>query len=191
MDEKIRIVVDAMGGDNAPEAPVHGAVDALAENNKIEITLVGRAEEVQAELAKYSYDESRVQIVNAEDVIGFDEPPVEAIRKKKDSSIVVGQKGRGGCVCIGRKHRRDSGRRTACCRQDPRRGESTVSSAYPNDRRRISSDRLWCQCRCKSLSSGAVCKDGIHLYGEYRGDQESACGNRQHRCRGRKGECPG
>lgn len=83
MDEKIRIVVDAMGGDNAPEAPVHGAVDALAENNKIEITLVGRAEEVQAELAKYSYDESRVQIVNAEDVIGFDEPPVEAIRKKK------------------------------------------------------------------------------------------------------------
>ena len=68
MDEKIRIVVDAMGGDNAPEAPVHGAVDALAENNKIEITLVGRAEEVQAELAKYSYDESRVQIVNAEDV---------------------------------------------------------------------------------------------------------------------------
>jgi len=92
MDEKIRIVVDAMGGDNAPEAPVHGAVDALAESNKIEITLVGRAEEVQAELAKYSYDESRVQIVNAEDVIGFDEPPVEAIRKKKDSSIVVGMK---------------------------------------------------------------------------------------------------
>ena len=84
--------MDAMGGDNAPEAPVHGAVDALAENNKIEITLVGRAEEVQAELAKYSYDESRVQIVNAEDVIGFDEPPVEAIRKKKDSSIVVGMK---------------------------------------------------------------------------------------------------
>ena len=84
--------MDAMGGDNAPEAPVHCAVDALAENNKIEITLVGRAEEVQAELAKYSYDESRVQIVNAEDVIGFDEPPVEAIRKKKDSSIVVGMK---------------------------------------------------------------------------------------------------
>ena len=84
--------MDAMGGDNAPEAPVHGAVDALAENNKIEITLFGRAEEVQAELAKYSYDESRVQIVNAEDVIGFDEPPVEAIRKKKDSSIVVGMK---------------------------------------------------------------------------------------------------
>ena len=92
MDEKIRIVVDAMGGDNAPEAPVHGAVDALAENDKIEITLVGRTPDIEAELAKYSYDKDRVHIVNAEDVIGFDEPPVEAIRKKKDSSIVVGMK---------------------------------------------------------------------------------------------------
>ena len=92
MDEKIRIVVDAMGGDNAPEAPIHGAVDALAENNKIEITLVGRTPDIEAELAKYSYDKDRVHIVNAEDVIGFDEPPVEAIRKKKDSSIVVGMK---------------------------------------------------------------------------------------------------
>lgn len=92
MDEKIRIVVDAMGGDNAPEAPVHGAVDALAENGKIELTLVGRTSDIEAELAKYSYDKDRVHIVHAEDVIGFDEPPVEAIRKKKDSSIVVGMK---------------------------------------------------------------------------------------------------
>ena len=92
MDEKIRIVVDAMGGDNAPEAPVHGAVDALAENDKIELTLVGRTPDIEAELAKYSYDKDRVHIVHAEDVIGFDEPPVEAIRKKKDSSIVVGMK---------------------------------------------------------------------------------------------------
>lgn len=92
MDEKIRIVVDAMGGDNAPEAPVHGAVDALAVNDKIEITLVGRTPDIEAELAKYSYDKDRVHIVHAEDVIGFDEPPVEAIRKKKDSSIVVGMK---------------------------------------------------------------------------------------------------
>ena len=92
MDEKIRIVVDAMGGDNAPEAPVHGAVDALAESDKIEITLVGRTSDIEAELAKYSYDKDRVHIVHAEDVIGFDEPPVEAIRKKKDSSIVVGMK---------------------------------------------------------------------------------------------------
>ena len=53
---------------------------------------MGRTPDIEAELAKYSYDKDRVHIVNAEDVIGFDEPPVEAIRKKKDSSIVVGMK---------------------------------------------------------------------------------------------------
>lgn len=90
MSEKIKIVLDAMGGDNAPEAPIHGAVDALQASDKIELILVGRTEAIQSELAKYTYDESRIQIVHAEDVIGFDEPPVMAIRKKKDSSIVVG-----------------------------------------------------------------------------------------------------
>ena len=90
MSEKIKIVLDAMGGDNAPEAPIHGAVNALQASDKIELILVGRTEAIQSELAKYTYDESRIQIVHAEDVIGFDEPPVMAIRKKKDSSIVVG-----------------------------------------------------------------------------------------------------
>ena len=56
----------------------------------MEIVLVGRADDIKAELKKYTYDESRINIVHAEDVIGFDEPPVMAIRKKKDSSIVVG-----------------------------------------------------------------------------------------------------
>lgn len=90
MSENIRVVVDAMGGDLAPEAPVHGAIDALKESEHIQIILVGRTEEIKKELQKYSYDESRIEIVHAEDVIGFDEPPVTAIRKKKDSSIVVG-----------------------------------------------------------------------------------------------------
>lgn len=90
MSDKVKVVVDAMGGDNAPEAPVHGAVNALGESENIHLILVGRTEEIQKELAKYTYDESRVEIVPAQDVIGFDEPPVMAIRKKKDSSIVVG-----------------------------------------------------------------------------------------------------
>jgi glycerol-3-phosphate acyltransferase PlsX len=92
MSDTIKIVLDAMGGDLAPQAPVHGAIEALKESDKIEITLVGRTKEIEAELSKYTYDEKRIHIVHAEDVIGFDEPPVEAIRKKKDSSIVVGMK---------------------------------------------------------------------------------------------------
>lgn len=90
MGEQIRVVVDAMGGDDAPEVTVKGAVESLEASDKISIILTGRTEEIQRELGKYTYDSSRVRIVHAEDVIGFDEPPVMAIRKKKNSSIVVG-----------------------------------------------------------------------------------------------------
>lgn len=90
MSEQIRVVVDAMGGDEAPQVPVQGAVEALQENENINITFVGKETEIQSELAKYQYDAERVQIVHADEVIGFDEPPVQAVRTKKNSSIVVG-----------------------------------------------------------------------------------------------------
>ena len=90
MGSVIKVVVDAMGGDNAPEAPVKGAVEALNEVPGINIILAGRTEEIKKELDKYTYDNGRISIVHADDIIGFDEPPVMAIRKKKNSSIVVG-----------------------------------------------------------------------------------------------------
>ncbi len=90
MSKTITVVVDAMGGDNAPEAPVKGAVEALNEVPGINIILAGRTEEIKKELDKYTYDNGRISIVHADDIIGFDEPPVMAIRKKKNSSIVVG-----------------------------------------------------------------------------------------------------
>lgn len=90
MSTKIRIVVDAMGGDNAPEVPVQGAVEAMQENENISIIFTGKEEEIKAQLSRYPYEESRVKIVHADEIIGFDEPPVMAIRKKKNSSIVVG-----------------------------------------------------------------------------------------------------
>ncbi len=90
MSKTIKVVVDAMGGDNAPEAPVKGAVEALNEVPGINIILAGRTEEIKKELDKYTYDNGRISIVHADDIIGFDEPPVMAIKKKKNSSIVVG-----------------------------------------------------------------------------------------------------
>ncbi len=86
----IKIAVDAMGGDNAPGQIVAGAVDAAAQRSDIEILLVGREADVNAELAGHSYEKSRITVVNASEVIGTGEPPVNAIRGKKDSSIVVG-----------------------------------------------------------------------------------------------------
>ena len=92
MEDMTKVVLDAMGGDNAPGEIVKGAVDALAREDGLHIILVGRKEDIERELAKYSYDKSRMEIVHAEEVIETAEPPVNAIRKKKDSSIVVGMK---------------------------------------------------------------------------------------------------
>lgn len=88
MAEYICVAVDAMGGDNAPAEIVKGAVDAANEDKRIKVYLVGQKEPVEAELAKYSYQKEQVELVEASEVIETAEPPVMAIRKKKDSSIV-------------------------------------------------------------------------------------------------------
>ena len=90
MQKQVQVVVDAMGGDNAPEEIVKGAVEAAASREDIQIIFTGREEVIKQELAKYEYPADRVSIVNATEVIETAEPPVNAIRKKKDSSIVVG-----------------------------------------------------------------------------------------------------
>ena len=85
-----KVVLDAMGGDNAPAAPVQGAVDAVNARKDIKVILVGQEEVVKEELAKYTYPEESIEIVDAPEVIEMAEPPVIAIRKKKQSSMVVG-----------------------------------------------------------------------------------------------------
>ncbi len=90
MNELIKVAVDAMGGDNAPAEIVKGAVEAVQESKKIKVFLVGREEAVRVELAKYTVPEGQIEIVNATEVIETAEPPVAAIRSKKDSSIVKG-----------------------------------------------------------------------------------------------------
>ncbi len=92
MQDLVRVAVDAMGGDNAPAEIVKGAVEALDVRDNVKVILVGQEEPIRAELKKYSYDEKRIEVVNATEVIEMAEPPVNAIRQKKDSSIVVAMK---------------------------------------------------------------------------------------------------
>lgn len=92
MQEMIKIAVDAMGGDHAPLEIVKGAVEAVKSRDNIKVFLVGQEEAVSEELKKYSYDSSRIEVVNATEMIEMAEPPVQAIRTKKDSSIVVAMK---------------------------------------------------------------------------------------------------
>lgn len=89
MNEKTIVAVDAMGGDNAPGEIVKGAVEAVLASEQVMIKLVGKEELVKEELAKYEYDKNRIEVVNATEVILTEEPPVKAIKSKKDSSIVV------------------------------------------------------------------------------------------------------
>ncbi|MDO4289192.1 MAG: phosphate acyltransferase PlsX [Eubacterium sp.] len=84
----MNIFVDAMGGDNAPREIVKGAVDAVLEYN-IALTLVGQEEVVRKELSQYTYPTESIRVLNADEVIGFDEEPVRAIRRKENSSLVV------------------------------------------------------------------------------------------------------
>ena len=83
----IKILVDAMGGDNAPAAPVQGAVDALNKNKNIYLILAGRQEDIGAELKKYKYDSSRLEIMDCRDVIDMNDIPTEAVRKRESSLV--------------------------------------------------------------------------------------------------------
>lgn len=92
MENLITVVVDAMGGDNAPHEIIKGAVDAVKEKQNLKVLLVGQKEVIEKELSTYEYPKERMEVVHASEVIETGEPPVAAIKGKKDSSIVVGMK---------------------------------------------------------------------------------------------------
>ena len=88
MADYVKVALDAMGGDNAPAEIIKGGVEAINESDKVKVFFVGQEDVVKKELAKYTYNAKQVEVVNATEVIETAEPPVMAIRKKKDSSIV-------------------------------------------------------------------------------------------------------
>ena len=88
----IRVALDGMGSDHAPAAEVEGAALALTElPATFRVQLVGRPEVLEPELAKHpDIDRARLEVVAAPDVIEMDERPLQAVRKKPNSSLVVG-----------------------------------------------------------------------------------------------------
>ncbi len=85
----MKIILDAMGGDHAPEVTIHGAVWA-AHDFGLEVQLVGRPEVIQAELGKHDTAGLSLPVIPASEVIEMDEHPANAVKAKKDSSMVVG-----------------------------------------------------------------------------------------------------
>ena len=89
----MRIILDAMGGDNAPQAPVIGALQA-AKDFGAQIILVGRGEEILKVMRSQGYDDlpDGIEIAHADEVVDMHDDPANVIRKKKNSSMVIGLK---------------------------------------------------------------------------------------------------
>ncbi len=85
----MKIVIDAMGGDYAPQAIVAGVIEAIKET-QVHVALVGQEDPIRKELAQYDYPSDHVEVVHAPEIVGMDEPATTPIRKKKNSSITVG-----------------------------------------------------------------------------------------------------
>ena len=85
----MKIILDGMGGDNAPFSVVEGAVLASRETQH-HICIIGQEELIKPELKKYKYESEKISVINATQVISNDDAPVRAVRSKKDSSIVKG-----------------------------------------------------------------------------------------------------
>lgn len=84
----IKIVVDCFGGDRSPHVNIEGAMMALKENEDLSLILTGDEDILKQELAKYSYDTNRLSIVHAPEIISCEDKPTEAIKQKKESSLV-------------------------------------------------------------------------------------------------------
>lgn len=86
----MRILVDAMGGDNAPEAIVKGSIDAIKMQEGFDITLIGDSDQVGKILKSRNFNSPRLEVIHAKEVITNDDTPTRAIKSKKNSSMVVG-----------------------------------------------------------------------------------------------------
>ncbi len=84
------IAVDAVGGDHYPENPVRGAVEAIREDNSLEVLLVGPQDVVKQELNSLEFDSNRIHILHAPEIISMDESPTAAVKGKQSSSITLG-----------------------------------------------------------------------------------------------------
>ena len=85
----MKIVIDGFGGDNAPSEIVKGVVEAINNDKDLHLVITGKEDVLNAEFANYKYNENQITIIPADEVISMDESPTDAIRTKKNSSLVV------------------------------------------------------------------------------------------------------
>lgn len=86
----MKILIDAMGGDKAPNAIVNGSIEALKAQEGFELSLIGDGEQIHKILESRNFKSSRLEVIHAKEVITNEDTPTRAIKSKKNSSMVVG-----------------------------------------------------------------------------------------------------
>ena len=164
----MRILIDAMGGDHAPEAIVKGAIDAAAEFG-VQIVLVGRGEAILKSLTTLGLDTlpKGVEVANADDVVTMEDDPATVLRARPDSSMVVGLRllaeGGGGRLYLGGQYRRAAQRGDAGGQAGQGHPPGGHVPGDPHQDRLDAADRLRRQRRVHAGVFGAVRPDGLAL----------------------------
>ena len=157
-----------MGGDNAPHAIIEGCVMALAESPDLELILTGRRNVIEAELTKYDYDSARINIVDAAEVIDMAEPPVEAIRHKKESSLVKGlrllQAGEAGAFVTAGSTGATIAGATLIVKRLPNVKRPALAPLLPTRKGQVLLIDCGANAECRPVVSGAVRTDGQHIH---------------------------
>lgn len=85
----MKIAIDAMGGDNAPDAIIKGSLEVIRNNSNINLILVGKSDIINQKLNDFNYNQDQIEVQPASEVITMNDSPAAALKKKKDSSIVI------------------------------------------------------------------------------------------------------
>ena len=154
MQDTVRVALDAMGGDNAPSEIVKGAIEAVNDRDNLKVFLVGKETLINEELCKYTYNKEQIEVVTADEIIEFDESPVLAIRRKKNSSIVIAlnlvkNKQCDAFVSAGSTGAILAGGQFIV-------GRSSSSSVNTNTERCIATNRLWCERGCTFIALSSI-----------------------------------
>ena len=114
MSEITTVVLDAMGGDNAPAAMIDGAIDAISKEKNVKVILVGIEDVIRKGLEGKTYNPEQIEIVNATEVI---ETAERFFHRSRDEAC---KRGKSRCICVSRKFRCDSCWRSGDRRQNQR-----------------------------------------------------------------------
>ena len=192
----MKIILDAMGGDNAPDEIVKGAAQAVAENrDNLTLVLVGNEKIIRASAAKQNIAlDEHFEIVNTTQTIEMCDEPAKAIRTKKDSSMVVGLRmlaeGKGDAfVSAGSTGALHVGA-SLIVRTIKGVKRPALATVIPGGKKPYLLMDCGANVECRAPHAARLRRDGLCLYEQGDGHCRAGCGTGEQRRRGEQGHAP-